>query len=251
MSEATPTPEDPFQHDEPTPRAPGPLADPVVRAMTYALVGLIICVLATGVLTTTGPRSAIEQQLLTASAQSGGGAGEAQAPYITALIASGDLSAARLSLSQARASVGATMAVPRLDLAEARLFTAEKDYAKAVTFANTAMKGYKARFDARVKKGDKKAAAVGAAGYDEDYYNAALVKAFALVELRRWKDAVAAFDLFIRMNPTAADILIDRGNAKAELKDKAGAEKDFREALRFGPDNAEAKAGLTKIGVAK
>ena len=77
------------------------------------------------------------------------------------------------------------------------------------------------------------------------------MKAQALVELGRWKDAVAAFDIYIRENRTASDILIDRGNAKAELKDKAGAEKDFREALRYVPYDEEAKAGLKRIGVAQ
>ena len=113
------------------------------------------------------------------------------------------------------------------------------------------MKGYEAEYDARVALGGTTAAAAKSAGYGADYYNAALVKAYALVKLSRWKEAVAAFDIFMKTNPTASDVLIDRGNAKVELKDKAGAEKDFREALRFGPDNPEAKAGLKRIGVAQ
>ena len=106
MSDATPIPEGPFeQFEEPSPGKPGLLADPVVRAMIYALIGLIILflvtaisVLVTGVLTTNGPRSSAEQQLLMASSQAQGAAGEAAAPYINALIAAGDLPAARLAL---------------------------------------------------------------------------------------------------------------------------------------------------------
>ncbi len=113
------------------------------------------------------------------------------------------------------------------------------------------MKGYKAEYDAQVARVGKSRRRAKSAGTDADYYNAALVKAYALVELSRWKDAVAAFDIYIRMNPTASDILIDRGNAKAELNDKAGAEKDFRAALRFVPYDQEAKAGLKRIGVAQ
>ena len=108
-----------------------------------------------------------------------------------------------------------------------------------------------AQHEARLAKGGKIAAAAKEAGYGDDYYNSALLKAQALVQLGRWKEAVEAYDVFIRVNPTAADILIDRGNAKAVLKDKAGAEKDFREALRFVPYDEEAKAGLKKIGVAQ
>jgi hypothetical protein len=53
------------------------------------------------------------------------------------------------------------------------------------------------------------------------------------------------------VNPTASDVFVDRGYAKIELKDNAGAEKDFRTALRFVPYDQQAKDGLKKIGVAQ
>jgi Flp pilus assembly protein TadD len=57
--------------------------------------------------------------------------------------------------------------------------------------------------------------------------------------------------VYIAKHASAADILVDRGNAKIGMGDKAGAEKDFREALRYVPYDEEAKAGLKKIGVAQ
>jgi Flp pilus assembly protein TadD len=256
MSEDTPIPEAPFEEQgEPGPGKPGLFADPVVRVMVYVLIGLVILALATvigvlvtGVLTTTGPRSAAEQRILEASTQAAG-AGDAAAPYVNALIAAGDLPAARLALTQARASVSGTGSAPGLDLAEARLFSADKDYANTVTLADKAMKGYQAAYDARVATDSPNAAAAKSAGYGPDYDNAALVKGYALVKLSRWQDAVAAFDIFMKSNPTASDVLIDRGNAKVELNDKAGAEKDFRAALIFVPYDEDAKAGLKKIGI--
>jgi tetratricopeptide (TPR) repeat protein len=258
MSDATPIPEDSLEPPDRPSSSPKPplLADPVVRILAYASLGLVILfvatvigVIGTGVIAPTGPRSVAERQLLITSAQVGT-TGAASAPYINALVAAGDLTAARVALSQARGSVSATESVSDLDLAEARLLSADAQYENAVTLADKAIKGYKAKHDALVAKAGT-TANTARIGYGEDYYNASLVKAYALVALGRWKDAVTAFDLYMSVNPTASDILIDRGNAKVELKDKAGAEKDFREALRFVPYDEEAKAGLKKIGVAQ
>lgn len=242
----------------PSKRVPGLLADPVVRLMAYVSLGLVVLVLATalgvivtGVASPTGPRSSAERDLMTAAATAQGATGKALVPYVNALVAAGNLSAARVTLAQARGSVSPTESVASLDLAEARLASVENDYAKAVTLADKAMRGFMAERPARIAKANKTDAAALNPGYGADYYDSALVKAFALAKLSRWKDSVAAFDIYIRQSPTASDILIDRGNAKAELKDKTGAEKDFREALRFVPYDEEAKAGLKKIGVAQ
>jgi tetratricopeptide (TPR) repeat protein len=261
MSDTAPIPEDLPQQPEgpPRPTESGLLADPVVRVMIWAAIGLMILflamvlgALATGVVgTPTGPRSVAERQLMTALEQSKGKVGDASAPYITALITAGNLPAARVALTQARSSMVTTMPLSDLDLAEARLLSAEKKYADAVALADRAMSGFKAEYERWAKQNPEKAGAVKDPTYLEDYYNAALVKAYALVELGRWKEAVAAFDVYLAKNPTASDIFIDRGNAKVELRDKAGAEKDFRAALRFVPYDEEAKAGLRKIGVAQ
>jgi tetratricopeptide (TPR) repeat protein len=180
-----------------------------------------------------------------------GAVGAAWAPYVNALVATGDLRNARVTLDQARASVPSTMTVPELELSEARLEYAQKRYTQAARAADKAMKQFQARYAARLKRGGEEATQAAAAGVGTDYYDAALVKAYSFVGLSRWKDAVAMFDVYIAENPTAADILIDRGNAKAELKDAKGAEKDFREALRFVPYDNEAKAGLKRIGAAR
>jgi tetratricopeptide (TPR) repeat protein len=113
------------------------------------------------------------------------------------------------------------------------------------------MKGYEARRAARLAASSDTTSQADYVAIEPDYYDAALVKAFAHVELGQWEDALEIFDLYIAQYPTSADILVDRGNAKAELNDKVGAEKDFREALRFVPYDKEAKAGLERIGAAQ
>jgi tetratricopeptide (TPR) repeat protein len=243
----------------PAKRGPGMFADPAVMRMAYIAAGLVILflamvvgALATGVTAPSGPRTAAERDLLLASEGiSRGGKGEAYAPYISALVATGDISQARLSLVQARASITGTMPVMALDLAEARILTAEKRYSEAATMADKAMKGYQTKYDQGIAKGGAEAQKAAAAGLGNNYYDSLLVKAYALVDLRRYKEAVAAFDIYITKVPTASDILIDRGNAKADMNDKAGAEKDFREALKYVPYDTEAKAGLKRIGAAQ
>jgi tetratricopeptide (TPR) repeat protein len=251
MSQAASSSETPPRPDEERPQAQrrSVLADPVVRILLFVSIGLLILylatvlgVLATGVTEKTGPRSLAEKDLMVAAAQvSPQSVGEAWAPYINALVRAGDLPTARVALTKARASVVGTMSTSDLDLAEARLFNAEKKYTQAAIFADRAIEGYKSEPTTATAKGV----------YSSGYYEAALLRAYLSEKVGQWKAAVAMFDIYLRQDPTASDIFIDRGNAKLQLNDKKGAEADFREALKYVPYDAEAKAGLKKIGVAQ
>jgi tetratricopeptide (TPR) repeat protein len=240
------------------PRAPGMLDDPVVRVMVFVSLGLVLLFLATavgvlltGVATPTGPRSSVERDLLIASAGLQGRTGEAQASYIEALVAAGNLPAARAALVQARSSVPATaQPAPDLDLAEARLAKKAREYDKAVALADTAMAGYKTKYEAAVARA-KDSTQTTTPSIRPNYYNTALVKAYALIQLGRFKDAIPAYDIYIKVNPTASEIFIERGNAKLKMGDKTGAARDFSEALKYVPYDADAKAGLEKTGVAQ
>ncbi len=264
MSDAAPMSEELSKEPEGPSRTheSGLLADPVVRIGVYGVTGLVILflatvvgVMATGITAPTGPRSVAEREVMIAAARTAGATGTATTPYINALIAAGNPQAARIVLNQARASVGATEPVSDLDLAEARLFSMDGKYDKALTFADKAMMGYEDERDALIAARAKTETATATANEPvilrPNYYNAVLVKARALVELGRFSDAVAAYDIYIANDPAAADILVDRGNAKAAMKDNAGAEKDFRKALKFVPYDEGAKAGLQKMGVAE
>jgi tetratricopeptide (TPR) repeat protein len=163
-------------------------------------------------------------------------------------VATGDLQKARVTLDAARASVAATQTAPELELSEARLEFAQGRYQQAVRAGDAAMKGFEARQATRLAAGGDSASRAEELGIENDYYLAALVKAYSYGEMDQWNDAVEMFDVYITQHPTASDVLIDRGNAKAELKDNTGAEADFREALRFVPYDEEAKAGLERVG---
>jgi hypothetical protein len=97
----------------------GMFNDPVVMRMAYIAAGLVILflltvlgALTTGVTASSGPRTSAERDLLLAAAAvSRGAKGEAYEPYITALVSTGDVSQARVTLVQARASITGTMPV--------------------------------------------------------------------------------------------------------------------------------------------
>jgi tetratricopeptide (TPR) repeat protein len=236
----------------------GALRDPVVRRMVYVALALVILFLATvtgallsGVGRPDHPRTTAERDLLVAAESVKSGAvGAAWAPYITALVATGDLGKARITLDAARASVPATMTVPELELSEARIELAQERYPQAERAAGTAMKAFEAEQAARVASAETSKAA-SEVGIDTAYYDAALIRAYGYVGMRRSKEAIPLFDLYIKHKPTAADVLVDRGNAKADAKDEKGAEKDFKAALQFVPYDSEAKAGLKRIGAAR
>lgn len=237
----------------------GLMDDPVVRFMLLTCLGLIVLylvgvvvVLGTGVTQKTGPRSAAEKNLMMASeALSPQAKGDAWAPYINALVDAGDYSAAKLAVIQARASITGTMTAPGVDLADARLLSAQNKYSESVTAAKKAMATYKSDYEKRKKAFEKTRKGQMAPSLGKGYYDGLLVAAYSSRELGKWKDAVGYFDIYLGAMRTASDIFIDRGNAKIQLNDKKGAEKDFREALKYVPYDKEAQAGLKRIGVAR
>ena len=62
------------------------------------------------------------------------------------------------------------------------------------------------------------------------------------------EESIEVLDLYLTDLPTAADVLVLRGDAKAESGDTEGAAADYRRALEFVPDLAEAQEGLAAIG---
>ncbi len=240
----------------------GMFRDPVVRTMAYAALVLVALFLATvvgalstGVIARSGTvDTADEREIVIAknAALSPGANAESWAPYVDALTASGDLRQAQITLEHAKSSLPATATVvPGLDLAEARLLKAQERYEAAVEAARSAMDGFTAQQQARIDKGGKVAETAQEMGVDYRYYEAALVAAYSYIGLSQWEEAVAMFDIYLARETTAADIFVDRGNAKLEIKDYTGAEEDFNSALRFVPYDDEAKAGLEKIGAAR
>ncbi|MEN6430554.1 MAG: tetratricopeptide repeat protein [Coriobacteriales bacterium] len=99
------------------------------------------------------------------------------------------------------------------------------------------------------KAQDAKAAEAGArlTGANEQLVSAALGKARLLVAQRDYKSAVVEYDIALEQDPMMADVLVERGAAKAKMGDLAGARADYEEALRYVPGMPEALDGLARL----
>jgi tetratricopeptide (TPR) repeat protein len=88
-------------------------------------------------------------------------------------------------------------------------------------------------------------------GLNDNYYEFFLLKAEVYVKKQDWKSALDAYNAYLEGEPTSANIFTERGDVKAKLGDTAGAEADYRRTLGFMPDDADALAGLNRIGASK
>lgn len=245
----------------PTVKSRGPRpqggGDPVIRWVTFAIFAVIIIWLAAvvsalmfGVLRPTGaPRTSTERDLdyYSSLTQTGKATMQQYGQYIETLIRAGQLSRAQDELN--RAVSQAKKDKSYLYAEQASLDYAHKNYQNAAEAADKAMteaqKELKAFEDANVAANRRKEAG---AVMPQSFSDAALIKANSLVASKDSKDAVKAFDAYLKLNSTDSDVLVARGSAKADSGDKAGAEADFRMALKFIPDYQPALNGLKKIG---
>lgn len=237
-------------------RKPGMLADPVVRNMALAAFAMVILFLAlvmgvvlSGVTAPSGPRTLSENEVSVSGAAVRKGSTDSATwgTYISALIANGQYSQAKRVIEDAKASVDDS-ATAEFAVAEIRLSNAQKNYEQSITIASKAQKDIETVHQATLDGGGLKAKRAKLDGLYENWYILALLKADAYRAMGDSAKAVAEMDSYLVRYPAAADILIDRGNAKIEIKDNAGAEADFRAALKFVPGDPEALAGLAKIG---
>lgn len=236
---------------------PSIFLDPMVRRMTWIAVGLVIVflllvlsALLTGVIGSTGPRTLAERELAVsrAAVESGSTNPDDWSAYIAALIENRQYGRAKSVIKQGRESVNDSQTAD-FALAEARLYRAQKKYEDAIDAADKAMKQIKSEHDKLVAAGGPQSKTVEVLGLDDNYYDAALVKAYSYESLGEYDKAIEQFDIYIKKTAGAADILVDRGRAKIKTGDTAGAEDDFRTALKFIPNDPEALKGLDEIGV--
>lgn len=228
--------------------------DPVVQTMVWIALGLVILFLATivsalftGVMGTSTPRTYPERQVAFAESAIEGGdhSPTAYANYVGALGDIGQFSKAQNVLDTLPTSARGTTNAD-VEVAQARLYLAEKKYAAVVPAADKAMKIIKTKYDADLKKAGTNFAK--AYGLNANYYDAALIKGLAQQASGDARAAVASFDLYLGKNPMESNVLVNRAEAKLKLNDIPGARADYKAALRYVPDLPRALDGLKKIG---
>ena len=251
-----------------SPQAPSPKAppkkkarrvpmfkDPLVRGMAWAAAALVILYLITivsalvmGVLGTTAPRTIVERdsRVYEAAVRENPGDLIAWRRYISSLINTNQMTAAQEAIDRGLEAVKDEQS-ETVATAQVELYLATDRFEEGIKLADEIRVRLKAYYD-KAKETPDSPESKGAE-IDENYWNLLLMKAEAFVELNDTPAAIEALDEYLTEKPAAADVLIRRGSLKADQGDKEGAEKDFRAALLFLPNDAAALEGLKKIGV--
>jgi tetratricopeptide (TPR) repeat protein len=229
--------------------------DPMVRVMSWIAIGLVVLFLSGilgalmfGLVGNKAPRTAVErrvnelQGLLVTNPKDP----EIHAKYILVLVSAGRYSEANDAINKAMKVVDQSAGAD-ITIAKAKLLLAKKDYKGALATVAEAKKIIQKNYDAEIKS-TKLPNPSKAFGMNKNYGEAALVAAHVYVAQGDWENAVKEYNEFLKLDPLASDILIERGNAYLQLGKTAEAKADFETALKFDPTNEAALAGIKKIG---
>jgi len=229
-------------------------ADPVVRTLAIVASGLVILYIATvagalvmGVLGSSEPKSKLERDLqnyetaaMAAPKDSG-----VWSLYIGALIADRQFSKAQDVIDKSSKVVDQAVTQDIL-AAQAELHYAKKDYPAAIKTADEVRKKLKTSYDKALEKNDSPESL--GREINANYWRVLFLKAQSQVALGQKDAALKSLDEYLKENATEADVFVYRGTMRVEAGDKKGAEADFKQALKFIPDDKAALEGLKTIG---
>lgn len=169
------------------------------------------------------------------------------AEYAAALIASGQYSKAERIITQGL-EVASTKDRSLIAVEGAFLALKRERFAEAIELADQTIALAKAEVKAVKEERD----ASGKPPIEPDpppsLGRAILIKAKAYREMGDLPAAMAQYDEYLSRWPTAANVYVERAQLKVEAGDLAGAEADYRSALRYIPDYPDALEGLDAIG---
>lgn len=202
-----------------------------------------------------GPRSALERDVMVTESivrsDESSATAEQWQDYVISLIADSQYASAQRVISEVNAnglvdqSRGANMLFCTASLQHAQ-GSSEQALATFTEVMDVTDEVFRAELE-RPDDGTPNWAIAG--GRHSNYYLSALAKAGIHEELGQWDEAIEMIDVYLERNPIAAGVIADRGRMKARAGDIAGAEADYREALRYVPDLEDALQGLRDIGV--
>lgn len=237
------------------PARPSRSTDPVVKrlgllALLLIVVWLsgVVTALFTGVLSSDAPRTSVERALGVYEAQIDAGAmtPEKWADYINVLTAAGQYGRAQQAIESALAAVPDSGSL--IVLEQARLHVARGEYESGIAAAEDAIAASRAELEVLKAEAAKKGVPFPQERLEQEE-TAVLLMAEVYEAMDDSTRAIESYTTFLGYQPTAANIYVRRGDVRATSGDTAGAEADYREALRFVADDPAALAGLEKIGV--
>jgi tetratricopeptide (TPR) repeat protein len=229
--------------------------DPVVRVLAWGAVGLIVLYLITivsalamGVLGSTAPRTVAErnERVYESIVAEDPTDVVAWRKYIRTLLDTGQTLAAQDAIDRALQAVDET-GNEEISTAQAELYFSTSRYEEGIALADQIRGRLEVYYEEA--KGQPDSPESRGAEIHENYWALVLMKAEAYDKLGDTASALEEFDLYLEERPTAADILVRRGYIRIDTGDTAGAEADFRAALRYLPGDKAALDGLKQIGV--
>lgn len=236
--------------------------DPVVRALITTILVVIMLALVTvlysmvtGLFGTGAPRTYTEARLMDAKAKIDAGSKESAdwKQYILALIEDGQYREAQTWIGTGSKKVPDQDISADMVYMQASLDFAQGNADKALAGTDSGLKIIKDRYEeGRVKaKESGNPDKAFSPGINDNYYELLLLKAEILQKRKDWKGMLAVYDEYLGGKPMAANIFTQRGDVKAQLGDKAGAEADYRMTLKYMPGDTDALAGLKRIGASR
>jgi tetratricopeptide (TPR) repeat protein len=256
-SVAKPAAESEARVKAPRPARKSIFRDPVVRWMSFVAFGLVVLYLVTivsamlmGVLGSTEPKTMAERnvQYYGALARSTPKVSETWGKYISALIAAKQYAKAQQMIDLATKTADQASSQDILSQ-QAVLYYATGKYDLAIKTADQVRANLKAYYDKAKEKSNSDEAK--GQQINDNNWGVLIIKAEAQVKKKDINGAIATMDIYLKANPTAADMQIYRGNLRLDAGDKAGAESDFRAAMKYLPNDPQALEGLKKIGASK
>jgi tetratricopeptide (TPR) repeat protein len=233
--------------------------DPVVRALAWlgAIVGVlflaaVVSALVLGVLDPPAPRTAVERDLSLAESQIDAGSVDPQIwyNYVSALIATNQYARAERMIGRARDAKIDNPAKQYMLVALTRLDLARGNYEKAIADSDDAIVALQKQLEYEQEQfqATKTPTTMIAEGLGPNYEVLQLLRAEAFVGLDKTAEAIASLDTYLELNARAADILVWRGDLKAESGDNDGAIADYKAASQYLPGDTELQDKLTKLG---
>lgn len=236
------------------PERPSRSADPVVRRLGLLAAFIVVLwlsgvvtALLTGTLTSDAPRTSVERALGVYQAEVAAGTMTAEkwADYINVLTAAGQYGTAQQTIETALEAVPESASL--IILEQARLHVAREEYDDAIVAAEDAIAASRQELEVLKAEAAKKGVPFAQERLDQEE-TAVLLIAEVYQQMGESARAIEQYTTFLSYKPTAANIYVRRGDVKADAGDTAGAEADYREALRFVADDPAALAGLERIG---
>ncbi|GAB4276325.1 MAG: hypothetical protein Kow0056_06640 [Coriobacteriia bacterium] len=219
----------------------------LVFVTVVAILFMVIYILYAGLLKPHAPRTAAEREVAVYErlVQEEPGNAEYQAQYVAALVKAGQLDRAQAALEDAKKLF--EDAVPAaLMVEEARLLDAQGDSDAALGLAKDALDAAQEEREEREKELAERGTEMKVEA--PAVTSAALLAAEILEREGEWEDVVEYYGIVLQEDPTAADVLVARGNAYEELGRIEEARADYQAALTYIPDYAPALEALKALG---